>query len=48
MKVKALNVSGVAGLLRPMLQDINVVSAPDLPTHRDRGDHGEGNATMRA
>jgi D-3-phosphoglycerate dehydrogenase / 2-oxoglutarate reductase len=35
MKVKALTSSAVAGLLRPMLADINVVSAPTVA--RERG-----------
>jgi D-3-phosphoglycerate dehydrogenase len=35
MKVKALTSAAVAGLLRPMLQDINVVSAPGVA--KDRG-----------
>ena len=35
MKTKALTSSAVAGLLRPMLQDINVVSAPIVA--KDRG-----------
>jgi D-3-phosphoglycerate dehydrogenase len=35
MKTKALTSSAIAGLLRPMLQDINVVSAPIVA--KDRG-----------
>lgn len=35
LKVKALTSSAIAGLLRPMLQDVNVVSAPAVA--RDRG-----------
>src|SRR5881398_954262 len=35
MKVKALTSAAVAGLLRPMLQDVNVVSAPVVA--RERG-----------
>jgi len=35
MKTKALTSSAIAGLLRPMLQDINVVSAPSIA--KDRG-----------
>jgi D-3-phosphoglycerate dehydrogenase len=35
MKTKALTSSAIAGLLRPMLQDINVVSAPIVA--RERG-----------
>src|ERR1043165_4747759 len=35
MKVKALTSAAVAGLLRPMLQDVNVVSAPLIA--RERG-----------
>src|SRR5207248_716966 len=35
MKVKALTSAAVAGLLRPMLQDVNVVSAPLVA--RERG-----------
>src|ERR1700704_6669032 len=34
MKVKALTSAAVAGLLRPMLQDINVVSAPIVAKER--------------
>src|SRR6266699_3543829 len=34
MKVKALTSAAVAGLLRPMLQDINVVSAPTIAKER--------------
>src|SRR5438876_246489 len=34
MKVKALTSAAVAGLLRPMLQDINVVSAPIIAKER--------------
>src|ERR1700733_14655647 len=34
MKVKALPSAAVAGLLRPMLQDINVVSAPSVAKER--------------
>src|ERR1043165_2631994 len=34
MKVKALTSAAVAGLLRPMLQDINVVSAPLIAKER--------------
>src|SRR5260221_2506982 len=45
MKTKALTSAAVAGLLRPMLQDINVVSAPGLPK-----EHGipVGEATREA
>src|SRR5437588_4046467 len=35
MKVKALTSAAIAGLLRPMLQDVNVVSAPVVA--KDRG-----------
>jgi len=35
MNIKALTASAVAGLLRPMLQDVNVVSAPLVA--KDRG-----------
>ncbi len=35
LKVKALTASAIAGLLRPMLQDVNVVSAPSIA--RERG-----------
>jgi D-3-phosphoglycerate dehydrogenase / 2-oxoglutarate reductase len=35
MNTKALTSSAIAGLLRPMLQDVNVVSAPSLA--KDRG-----------
>src|SRR3954469_25948836 len=35
MKVKALTSAAVAGLLRPMLQDVNVVSAPVLAKERN-------------
>jgi D-3-phosphoglycerate dehydrogenase len=35
MKIKALTSSAIAGLLRPMLADINVVSAPSVA--KDRG-----------
>ncbi|MFC0284181.1 phosphoglycerate dehydrogenase [Camelimonas abortus] len=35
LKVKALTASAIAGLLRPMLQDVNVVSAPSVA--RERG-----------
>src|ERR1700688_1834174 len=35
MNTKALTSAAIAGLLRPMLQDVNVVSAPIVP--RDRG-----------
>ena len=34
MKVKALTSAAVAGLLRPMLQDVNVVSAPVVAKER--------------
>ncbi|MBV9346548.1 MAG: phosphoglycerate dehydrogenase [Pseudolabrys sp.] len=34
MKTKALTSAAVAGLLRPMLQDINVVSAPSIAKER--------------
>src|SRR5471032_3273286 len=34
MKTKALTSSAIAGLLRPMLQDINVVSAPTVAKER--------------
>src|SRR5262245_25014801 len=34
MKVKALTSAALAGLLRPMLQDINVVSAPEVAKER--------------
>src|SRR3977135_1536852 len=35
MNTKALTSSAIAGLLRPMLQDVNVVSAPSVA--RERG-----------
>ncbi len=35
MKTKALTSAAIAGLLRPMLQDVNVVSAPVVA--KDRG-----------
>jgi D-3-phosphoglycerate dehydrogenase len=34
MKIKALTSAAVAGLLRPMLQDVNVVSAPIIAKER--------------
>jgi len=34
MKIKALTSAAVAGLLRPMLQDVNVVSAPIVAKER--------------
>ena len=34
MKTKALTSAAIAGLLRPMLQDINVVSAPIVAKER--------------
>ena len=34
MKTKALTSAAVAGLLRPMLADINVVSAPSVAKER--------------
>src|SRR4029079_15168930 len=37
MKTKALTSAAVAGLLRPMLQDINVVSAPVVAKERGIG-----------
>ena len=41
LKIKALTSAAIAGLLRPSLEDINVVSAPSVAAqarHRDRGD----------
>ena len=50
MKVKALTSAAVAGLLRPMLQDINVVSAPvrrQGARHRGRGDDARRRLRLR-
>ena len=49
MKTRALTSAAIAGLLRPMLQDVNVVSAPVVAQgtrHRGRGDPpGKASAT---
>ena len=45
MKTKALTSAAMAGFLRPMLQDVNVVSAPVVAKERGiiiRGDHARG------
>ena len=50
MNTKALTSAAIAGLLRPMLQDINVVSAPVIAKERgivDRGGHARGGGRLR-
>ena len=45
MNTKALTSAALAGLLRPMLQDVNMVSAPvdrQGARHRGRGSHARG------
>ncbi len=50
MNTKALTSAAIAGLLRPMLQDVNVVSAPisrQGARHRGRGDDARGGGRLR-
>ena len=50
MNTKALTSAAIAGLLRPMLQDVNVVSAPIVAKERgivDRGDDARGRRRLR-
>ena len=49
LKTKALTSAAIAGLLRPSLADVNVVSAPSVAAaarHRDRGGHAGGAARI--
>ena len=50
MNIKALTSAALAGLLRPMLGDVNVVSAPVVGArarHGGRGDHARGGRRLR-